>query len=103
MAPRRPLGELDGNAAPIKVRNTTKLGLKPKALQDRIHKLRPPIRRPKKTYSWKRKIECLIMRFYYKVPVYSQKSEDILHYQQPTWDEIGKHFGGIPKSNLRRW
>jgi len=103
MASRRPLGELDGNAAPSKVRNTTKPGPKPKALQDRIHKLRPPIRRPKKTYSWKRKIECLMIRFHHKVPVYSQKSEDILHYQQPTWDEIGKHFGGIPKSNLWRW
>ena len=103
MAPRRPLGELDSNAAPGKVRNTTKPGPKPKALQDRIYKPRPPIHRPRKTYSRERKIECLMMRFHHKVPVYYKYSEDILRYRQPTWDEIGKHFGGIPEANLQRW
>jgi hypothetical protein len=50
MAPRRPLGELDSNALG-KVRNITKPRPKPKALQDRIYKLKPPIHRPKNSYT----------------------------------------------------
>jgi hypothetical protein len=101
MAPRRPLRELDSNAG--KVRDTTKPGPKLKALQDRIYKPKPPIHRPRKTYSRERKIECLMMRSHHKVPVYYKYSEDILRYRQPTWGEIGKHFGGIPEANLQRW
>jgi len=44
-----------------------------------------------------------MMRFHHKVPVYYKYLEHILRYRQPTWDEIGKHFGGILELNLQRW
>src|SRR5271168_5035385 len=114
MAARHPLGELDLNTQSslrtpsiLKVKKAPKRGPKSKPICGRIYKPKRRVNRSQVNRSRECKIDCLMMRQHYKVPVRNAYSGIVTRYRQPTWKEIGRHFGGqkhpIPEATLQGW
>jgi hypothetical protein len=100
-----PLQEIYNGAKPpksfLKDRKDSRLGPKPKPLNERIYKPPKGIQRIERSYSKERKIEVILFRMNHRIQLITPITQ-LVYYRPPTFKEM-ESFWKIPEPTMYGW